>query len=315
MKSFSPKYEISIAICTWNPNALVEETFKSLAFQSLPRDLYEVLVIDNGSEFICAENLVRACDEYGFRYVLEPELGLSAARNRAIKEAISRYVYFIDDDAVAPAHLLETLLACFQETGAKVIGGPAHGLWERTPPRWFGPRYWRSVSLISYGSVRRPLHYPEIALGCNVAFEKRSLENFDGFRSDLGRVGNILTGNEERDLLRRMMNAGATVYYEPRAYVFHAVSVDRMTVQYLGKRSFGGKESLRHMMKECGSQQGWMRWFCSMAYWQLVVLYQAALAAYEHYVVQTKIQFESEKERISYTNYTPSSIRNARGKQ
>src|SRR3546814_12714812 len=80
------------------------------------------------------------------------------------------------------------------------------------------------LSLVSYGPHRRLLRYPEIPLGCNVAFDRRVFERYGNFRLDLGRKGGSLIGHEEREFLKRLMTAGGNVVYEPRAYVFHAVS-------------------------------------------------------------------------------------------
>src|SRR3546814_13966728 len=92
------------------------------------------------------------------------------------------------------------------------------------------------LSLVSYGPHRRLLRYPEIPLGCNVAFDRRVFERYGNFRLDLGRKGGSLIGHEEREFLKRLMTAGGNVVYEPRAYVFHAVSTDRMHVK-IGRAS------------------------------------------------------------------------------
>src|SRR3546814_5689437 len=122
-----------------------------LGCQGRAKDRYEILIVDNGSDGERAPLIQHLCERYGCRYIHEPSVGLSSARNCAIASAIGRYLYFIDDDAVAPAHLLETVLSRFSEGNCEAVGGPAHGLWADTPPRWLGSRYWRMLSLVSYG--------------------------------------------------------------------------------------------------------------------------------------------------------------------
>lgn len=296
MSDSSPSFDLSVALCTWNPAPLIEDTVQSLACQSLGRERYEILIIDNGSDSERAALIKRLCDQHGCRYVLESEVGLSSARNCAIRAAAGRYLYFIDDDAVAPAHLLETVLRCFADSDCDVVGGPAHGLWADTPPRWLGSRYWRMLSLVSYGPVRRPLRYPEIPLGCNIAFHQRVFERYGDFRVDLGRKGGSLIGHEERELLHRIMTAGGQVLYEPRAYVFHAVSMERMQVDYFKRRTIASSISSQLMSGAVRSSNPLKR-LGHFAYGQLKTAYHAFIFAVELYVFETTLQISAERRR------------------
>lgn len=277
---------ISVAVCTRDPQAIAH-TLLSLRQQSLARDAYEVLVIDNGSAAATAAALATASEAHGFRYVCEAQAGLSRARNRAIAEARGRYVHFIDDDAVAPAHLLETLLRCFAEESCEVAGGPAHGLWQERPPPWLGPRHWPLLSLSCHGAARRDLHYPEILLGCNMAFRRDCLDGAEPFRVDLGRRGVSLLGNEDREIQRRLAAAGARVVYEPAAYVFHAVGSARMTSAYLERRVAAAVRA--NEMLEPGSEQGRHHW-SRRPLRQLNALVQALRLGYALFRLESRLQ-------------------------
>lgn len=257
MPASSERPALTVAVCTREPLAIAH-TLLGLDRQSLVRDAYEVLLVDNGSSAAGAAQLAEACTGFGFRYVTEARIGLSHARNRAVAEARGRYIHFIDDDAVPPAHLLETLLRCFEEEGCEVAGGPAHGLWLERPPDWLGPRHWPLLSLSQHGSTRRQLSYPEILLGCNMAFRRDSLAGPEPFRVDLGRRGADLLGNEDREVQQRLMAAGARVVYEPAAYVFHAVGATRMTPAYLERRV--GAAARANEMLAPGSERGRHHW-------------------------------------------------------
>ncbi len=262
----------------------------SLACQSLGRERYEVVVVDNGSEADSAERLRKLCDRYGFRWEVEAELGLSKARNRAIAISKGRYIFFIDDDAVASAHLLETILDCFDKSGCDVVGGPAHGLWAETPPRWLGPRYWRMLSLVSYGPAARALEYPDIPIGCNIAFKKSVFDEFGLFRSDLGRRGRSLIGHEERELLQRVMGSGRVVMYEPRAYVFHSVTKHRMKVAYLQERAVASAISSRRVRNEEVGRSSLLSLVGAFLFQQAITIYHALVFAVELYLFESRIQ-------------------------
>jgi GT2 family glycosyltransferase len=258
--------------------------------------------VDNASEPENSNTLRHLCNIYGFLYLLEEELGLSNARNRAIKAAKGHYIYFIDDDAVAPSHLLETVINCFDEIDCDIMGGPVHGLWEQTPPRWLGSRYWRALSLVSYGPNRRSLRYPEIPLGCNIAFKKSIFEQFGNFRSDLGRMGKSLIGHEEREILQRVMNAGKVVYYEPRAYVFHNVSVGRMHVEYFHNRLSASSDSACRMTHGVNSKENLSQRLTSFTYGQFLSIYHAIIFAIEFYLFETRLRWGIERRKNENRN-------------
>ena len=81
---------ISIIICTYNREKYIGPLLESIAKNDYPKSEYEILLVDNN----CTDNTHSICNMFAqqhadvkFRYVVEPEQGLSAARNKGIKEA------------------------------------------------------------------------------------------------------------------------------------------------------------------------------------------------------------------------------------
>ena len=93
--------EITAIICTHNRERFLESCIQSLFDQTLDARRYEILVVDNGSN----DGTRAICDKFkdrlNFKYIFEPVLGLSQARNTGWKNARGRYVGYIDDDATA----------------------------------------------------------------------------------------------------------------------------------------------------------------------------------------------------------------------
>ncbi len=90
----------TLVICAHNPRpAYLERVLASVRDQSLPRDCWEFFLVDNRSTAPLAQNWDLSWHPHG-RHVFESELGLSAARRRAIKEATSGLLIFVDDDNV-----------------------------------------------------------------------------------------------------------------------------------------------------------------------------------------------------------------------
>ena len=99
----------SLIIATYNGARKLPATLASLAQQTLDRELWEAVIVnnnstDNTSEVV--EEFAKSHPELNIRLVFEPQQGLSFARNRGIDEAAGEYLIIIDDDEIACPELL-----------------------------------------------------------------------------------------------------------------------------------------------------------------------------------------------------------------
>lgn len=71
----------------------------------------EILVVDNDVEQTGKESVIKAEQEldYKLHYIVEPERGISNARNKVLKEAVNlgaSHILFFDDDEVLTSSVL-----------------------------------------------------------------------------------------------------------------------------------------------------------------------------------------------------------------
>ena len=92
--------KVTVVVPTHDRSSMLARTIESLAEQDYAP--MEIVVVDNASTDD-TESVVRdlARTVRRLRHVLEPQLGVSHARNRGAAEANGELVAFIDDDAVA----------------------------------------------------------------------------------------------------------------------------------------------------------------------------------------------------------------------
>ena len=79
---------LSIIICTYNREKYIGALLNSIAKNDYPAKDYEIVLVDNN----CTDNTRGVCEQFVaahpeviLRYVVEPEQGLSADRNKGIK--------------------------------------------------------------------------------------------------------------------------------------------------------------------------------------------------------------------------------------
>ena len=102
---------ISVILPTHNRTELLARCLEGFASQTISRELFEVVVLDDGSE----PPALPVAERFGSRLRLvcsgHPHAGLSATRNAAIARAAGDYLALHDDDDVPAPDYLERCLA------------------------------------------------------------------------------------------------------------------------------------------------------------------------------------------------------------
>jgi glycosyltransferase involved in cell wall biosynthesis len=234
---------ISAIICTHNRADFVVRAIDSLTQQTLDADSYEILVVDNGSK----DETRRRCDDKcltvaNLRYLYEPRIGLSIARNTGLAAAKGHILAFLDDDAVACAGWLEGIVRVFDTARPPpgLLCGPVEPIWGASRPAWLEDHLLGFYSLLNWSESPRQLLDDEWIAGTNFAGAKDLISAFGGFDERLGRKGQSLLCGEESALEKRIRSAGHVIYYDPTMVVEHYVHPARVSKSWLYRRIFWG---------------------------------------------------------------------------
>ena len=231
---------LSILICTHNRAALLEEALQSLEAQTVGKDRFEVLVVDNASTDP-TPRVVEACAARGkleVRRVREPNLGLDAARNRGVRESRGEIIAFLDDDARARNDWAAAILDGFERHPAPVLGGRVDLNWEAERPVWFSDVLLRYLIHCDYGPAEVEVTGPPWLYGTNVAFRRELFREIGLFRLDLDRKGDSLMGGGDTEFFQRAHSRGKRLLYLPTMVVGHLVPPSRLTREFFRERLF-----------------------------------------------------------------------------
>jgi GT2 family glycosyltransferase len=140
----SPRLDLSVIVPARNGAGSLPDLLGSLGSQTLPRERFEVIVVDNDSSDATAE----VAERHGATVVAEPIANRSRARNRGAEAASTRLYAFTDADCVAHPDWLAALLRC--EGSAPLVAGevklrvrPQPNAIERFEQMWrFGQEAW-----------------------------------------------------------------------------------------------------------------------------------------------------------------------------
>jgi GT2 family glycosyltransferase len=174
--------------------------------------------------------------------VIEPRVGLSFARNRALEVLDADYVAFLDDDVVVNQGWAESALACLEQSPAPAgMAGRIDLEWEVKRPRWSTAVTLVDAQLaaLDLGPEARRLEAGEVPYGANMILDRRLAQAVGGFDIELGRKGRSLRGMEDVDIAIRMAAATERPFlWCPGAAVRHAVPKDRTRFVYHLKRAY-----------------------------------------------------------------------------
>lgn len=190
--------EISIVIPTRDRKHALEKCLSSLLEQSLSKDEYEIIVIDDGSTDDTKPLLDSLkCSNEVLKYFKQENKGRGPARNLGIKNANGSIVAFIDDDCIADRCLLENALKYFNESEIGIVKG----------------------KVISKGAETTPLTRTVVSMSkkdthtCNIFYLKKALDEVGGFK--------LTQFREDTDLAWRVLDAGYKRTFAPDSIVIH----------------------------------------------------------------------------------------------
>lgn len=113
---------VSVIIPNYNRKENILRLLPNLAEQTLPADQFEVIVVDDGSEYDPAD-ILAIKTPFSFQFIRQENQGATVARNNGVNHSSGNVLIFIDDDVTLSPPSLEALAeACEQEEKAVVMG-------------------------------------------------------------------------------------------------------------------------------------------------------------------------------------------------
>lgn len=247
-----PDKKLSLIIASYNRGARLCATLDSLLEQTLPKEVWEVVVVDNNSTDDTANRFaayMEAHPELDARMVSESRQGVSAARNRGVAESRGEYIVVIDDDEVVVPGFLEMYYRMFEDNpDVAAGGGRILPRFESRPPRWMSPYTERAIAgTVDLGGGIREFPEGKFFGGGNHGYRRNVTERYGGYDPLLGRTGTTLLAGEEKDFYIRLRQGGERILYLPQATIYHLINPERLTRDYFGRLclNIGRSERLR----------------------------------------------------------------------
>lgn len=190
------KVKISVVIPAYNEEKYIAKTLKSLMNQDFPRELFEVIVVNNGS----TDKTHQVAEKFDVKVIRYNKVqGVSAARDVGSKMAEGEIIAGTDADTVVPKYWLKTIESNLRAGDVVGVSGPvgiAGGTILQRLSYFLGFEFYRVIEAIT-----KKVYFT----GMNFAIKKEVFDKIGGFRVSL-------VAGEDLDLSLRAVKYGKIVY-------------------------------------------------------------------------------------------------------
>jgi glycosyltransferase involved in cell wall biosynthesis len=225
----------SVIIPVYNDAARLTSCLQALARQTYPKDRYEVIVVDNGSDTPVASVVAAAFPEA--QVVSEPRPGSYAARNRGLALARGQIVALTDSDCLPIAEWLEEgIRALGHTTNCGLVGGRIDvGFENEANPT--------PVEIFSTIAARRQKQFIDADHFCETA----NLFTTSAVVKDVGPFEPALKSRGDVVFGQRIFAAGYRQVYAERAVVVHPAPRSLRALVRRTARLVGGKHDVSRL--------------------------------------------------------------------
>jgi len=233
--------DFTVAIPTYNGAERVPKVLDKLRSQLQATSLnWEIIVVDNNSTDATAEvvrNYQKNWDfPYELKYILEPKQGATFARHRAIQEATSEIIGFLDDDNLPRENwVIKAYKFGIEHPEIGAFNGKIHGKYQTPPPPNF-ERIQAYLAIRDHGETAHSFAPERIHLppGAGLVIRKQAwLECVPSNPQVLGNTAGKMARGEDYEPLLYMHKAGWKIWYEPSLEIDHEIPAWRLERKYL----------------------------------------------------------------------------------
>lgn len=257
LESTRPPYpriaSVDIVVCTWNRAPQLSDTLESLTKLIVPYDRQlRIIIVDNNSTDDTAEVIKKFgthkfFDRHKLLALFETQQGHTFSRNAAIEHLDSDLVMWTDDDVAVDSFWFQKMVE-FADLHPQTafFGGPIVAKLMPHCPDWIEEN-WETLKGCfadrQIGDQPLPLSHDCLPYGANFAV-RCSVQKAFTFNTELGRRGDEVLGEDELDVMRRMLDQSLTGQWNPEASVTHVIPSQRVNEEYIRQYFVGQGRAL-----------------------------------------------------------------------
>jgi cellulose synthase/poly-beta-1,6-N-acetylglucosamine synthase-like glycosyltransferase len=196
---------ISVVIPAYNVQETLNVCLDALEQQTLPREHYEIIIVDDGS----TDGTQETAANRDVVMIHQRHRGAAAARNAGVHRAQGEIIFFTDADCVPELNWIEAMAAPFSNEDVIGVSGRVC-----THQGGLVPRFVQLEYDNRYENIARHVYIDFINTATGAYRREIFLEN-EGFCENL-------LGAEDAELSFRLASKGHKMVFAPEAIVYHS---------------------------------------------------------------------------------------------
>lgn len=199
MQFKEPDKFVSIVMPAFNEQVYIGAALKAVSELNYPKDLIEIIVVDNGS----TDSTVEIAKKYTDKVHVVPNVRVGAVRNYGVNMSRGEIIAFLDSDCVPPRDWILSTLDYMEKNGCDAVGGL--GL-VRDNPSWI-----ESSWILNQIAADKPSH---ILAGASIIMKKSAFTSVGGFNEKIN-------AGEDTALATELIANGFIVHFAKSCAVIH----------------------------------------------------------------------------------------------
>ena len=201
LKVFIPENKVqsqklSILIPARNEEKNIANLLKDIAKQDFPKELFEVLILNDHSEdqtAIIVEEILRNSEFSNFSFISLPNSlsGKKAAISLGVEQSKNEWIVCTDADCSMNSNWLNTITSFIEKEKPEFISSPV--LFNEEATLFEKMQSLEFLSLIGIGASTISHNKPTMCNGANMAFSKKAFQEVGGYAGN----ENIASGDDE----------------------------------------------------------------------------------------------------------------------
>jgi cellulose synthase/poly-beta-1,6-N-acetylglucosamine synthase-like glycosyltransferase len=196
---------VSVIVPVRDGESTIGECIDALLAADYPADRREILIVDNGS----TDGTAAQIQSRPVRYLREPLLGVSNARNRGIAESTGEILSFIDADCLVEPQWLAELVRPFEDPEVGAVAGDLQHVSATTAAERQAARLLGNWQQFAFNSN------PAYPITANAAYRRDVIDRIGPFDPHMTRAQDVELG------LRFQERSGRRLAFAERATARH----------------------------------------------------------------------------------------------
>ncbi len=212
---------ISVIIPTYNGLDMLRKSLPTWFEQTLPKEEYEIIVVDNRSADDTRQYVESLLSEHkNLVYLYEPKSGATNARHAGARNAKGDYLVFADNDGLFNPECLASIIEVYQANkDCTAVACRIDIVWDGEEPEWIDP-YKYLLGQLNYGDeICYDNHNRFYLNGGLMSVRKDVFERLGGFNPDL--IGPYLIGDGDLGFVNKLHAEHALIGWAPNARMQH----------------------------------------------------------------------------------------------